>query len=31
MIYGKVEWIDLYDIEALLYAQEAQLDNFCQE
>lgn len=31
MIYGKVEWTDLYDVEALLYVQEAQLDNFCQE
>lgn len=31
MIHGKVEPTNIYDVEALLYVQEAQLDRFFQE
>lgn len=31
MVYGKSEPKDMYDVEGLLYVQEAHLDKYCQE
>lgn len=31
MMYGKGGSIDIFEVEGLLYIQEAQLDKFCQE
>lgn len=31
MIYNKGDSIDIYDVEALLYVQEAQLDKYKQQ
>lgn len=31
MVYGKTEPMDIYEVKALLYVQEAQMDNYRQE